>query len=198
MTTPTRITRPDLRVPDQIQITTSLDMLLFLETGLLSQLSTLEQEIAYHADCRLDEDAGCRVREEWLIAHYGSLAEAAEAGFVKGHCAGDLMYRYKAAGELLDFIAQAKHVRSSPTGRGLHERTDAEAKLAEVRGEVAHRVEAAREPTATFPIVVPRKPDPDGVKEEKPATADDTSLLGLTDDKATKKLTPAEARAKTK
>lgn len=147
----TRVTRPDLRKPDQYQIQADESMLVWMEEGLICQIDSLYRSLDSHQQCDLRSMTGCKVRENFLIEKHGSIAEANRLGFQLGDCTEDIAWVTGEISRLMDFLYQARELRASTSMRDPYEVREAEQKLAEIKGEVIHREAVAREETSEVP-----------------------------------------------
>lgn len=145
--TQTRVIRPDLRAQDRFVIELDESMLMWLEDGALAKIVTVRQSIYNHDECDLFSEKGCNVRNQWLIDNYGSIEEAQLAGRHQTDCGEDLTFLHHELGRLMGFLTQSRWIRNHPDGRSMLDHRDAVAKLTEIKGEVAHREERAKEST---------------------------------------------------
>jgi hypothetical protein len=147
----TRISRPDLRTPDQYQITLDETMLMWLEDGLMKKINDIYASLDAHNECDLSSATGCEVRRNWLTHQYTTVEAARALGYFETDCTEDLAFLHMEQGRLMDTIGQARWLRNNPSSKGMHEVNDAKEQLKRLSGEVAHREAAAAEPTGPMP-----------------------------------------------
>lgn len=178
------VKRPDLRKPDQYLMELDETMLLLIEDGLLKKAGELQALLDQHYDCNLANDRGCGVRHTWLVTTYGSLDEAANAGYYQTDCSEDLAFLHGHMAKIHDQLFQSRYVRTRPDSYGLHAQRDAEEKLNGIKGEIAHRTVVAKDDTGLMEKVTDEGPALEGevvhpFQTSSPQQAQEGSLLGL-------------------
>lgn len=143
-----KIIRPDLRSPDDYQISLDGEVLKWLEDSLLEKASRLHTDIAAHGMCDMRRADGCSVRERWLVSNYGSVEAARNHGYHRTDCSEDLSYLHHALGDVMDFVLQSRYLRQRPGERSYGEQAEVVQQLESIKAEVNHREAAAKSPTS--------------------------------------------------
>lgn len=145
-----RIIRPDLRNPDDYQISLDGETLMWFENSLLEKASRLHTDIAAHGLCDMRRSDGCAIRERWLINNYGSLTTAAQQGYYATDCSEDLAYLHHSLGDVMDFVVQSRYLRQRPGERAYGEAHEAVSQLMAIKAEINHREAASKSSTSVM------------------------------------------------
>lgn len=172
-----KVWRPDLHTPNTFRLEVDLNMMGFLLTGLRQMIDDARREIRMHEERCGDDAKYCNVRHDNIIREYGTVDAAVSHGVAIAYsCMQDLAEMYMGIGGMMSYAWEIEDLINRPTERG--DDPDEEKpwqpreKLQEIKAEVAHRIQAAKEDTGLLPIIK---------DDEEDGDAPTGSILGLTD-----------------
>lgn len=169
----TRITRPNLRQPDQYHISLDESMLLWIEEALVDKVMHLYDSIASHHKCDLRVENGCGVRDQWLVSQYGSLDEALRIGYKRTDCTEDLAFLHGELARIMSTLFQARYLRTTVNAHSYYTEEQATQELQRIRAEVRYRETQAEQQTSELSRITTELEQKLGeTKAAKPAPAE--------------------------